>query len=88
MSQLSAIPAAIRDQIVQGMAGGNLSAGGMNISSDVPASISNMLMEMFRTQFANSLSSAMRVGILVMLIGAVASLFISSHIKRAKAPTE
>jgi hypothetical protein len=40
--------------------------------------------ELFKTQFANSLKTAMFVGIIVILIGSVASLFIAGNIKKGK----
>lgn len=45
-------------------------------------------MSVFKDQFAASLNSAMEVGIIVVLIGTVASLFISSHIRKHKEKAE
>lgn len=86
INQLSTLPAAIRDQILAGISSGNLSAGGMNVPSTLPQAAVNQLMEMFKTQFAHSLDTTMKVGIIVMLVGAVASLFIAGNIKKSKTP--
>jgi EmrB/QacA subfamily drug resistance transporter len=84
LSQVPNIPDAVRSQITQGLASGNISAG-ISLSGNMPASMQAQLMEMFKTQFAVSLGTAMKVGILVILIGAVASLFISGRLRKKDA---
>jgi predicted MFS family arabinose efflux permease len=83
LAQISQLPAVVRDQIIRGLASGNISAD-LNLSGDIPTTVAVQMAEMFKTQFANSLATSMKVGIIVMLIGTVASLFISSHIRRSK----
>ncbi len=84
LTQVPQIPVAIRDSILKALESGSLGAGGMNVPANVPANIANALNEMFKTQFAASLDSAMKVGIVVILIGTVASLFIAGNIKKRK----
>ena len=86
INQISTLPAAVRSQIIAGVSGGNLSYGGMNVPANLPAAATAQLMDLFKTQFAHSLDSAMRVGIIVILLGAIASLFIAGNIKKAKTP--
>jgi EmrB/QacA subfamily drug resistance transporter len=87
LSKIPNIPDAIRSRITEGLAGGNISAG-MSMSGNIPASMQTQFMEMFKTQFAISLGTAMKVGIIVIIIGAVASLFIASHIHRKETGTD
>jgi EmrB/QacA subfamily drug resistance transporter len=84
LSQVPNIPDAVRGQITQGLASGNFSTG-MNVSGNMPAAMQAQIMEMFKTQFALSLGTAMKVGIIVILIGAVASLFISGRLRKRDA---
>ena len=85
LSQMPQIPAAIRDQITQKLASGKLSMGNMSISGNLSNAVSGQIGDLFKTQFALSLKTAMLVGMVVVLIGTVASLFISSHIKKSQA---
>jgi MFS family permease len=87
LAQIPQLPALIRDQITQGLTSGNISLGGVNIPGNIPAPIQAQLAALFKTQFSNSLNTAMKVGILVILIGTVASLFVSSHVRKEKPKT-
>jgi EmrB/QacA subfamily drug resistance transporter len=84
LTQAPQIPAMVRDPIIKSLESGSLGAGGMNVPGNTPASIANALNEIFKTQFAHSLETAIQVGIVVILVGAVASLFIAGSIKRRK----
>ena len=79
LSHIPQISAVIRDQIVQGLTSGSLGMGGANISSSVPGPFRDQLMAMFKEQFAHSLDTAMKVGIAVILIGTIVSLFVADH---------
>jgi EmrB/QacA subfamily drug resistance transporter len=87
LAQVPGIPETTRGQILQGLASGNYGTG-LGASGDMPAAIQAQLGALFKTQFALSLETAMKVGIIVILIGAVASLFISSHLRKREADTE
>ena len=80
LSHIPQISAVIRDQILQGLTSGSLGVGGANISSSVPGPFRDQLMAMFKEQFAHSLDTAMKVGIAVILIGTIVSLFVADHI--------
>jgi EmrB/QacA subfamily drug resistance transporter len=82
LSKYPMIPSAIRDKIISGLSSGEMSMG----SGDMPANIpfQSQLTELFNTQFAQSLSTAMQVGAAVLLIGSIAALFVSSNIRRSK----
>lgn len=82
------IPANIRDQIVLGLQSGNISLVGVNIPSNIPPALQQQLMELFKTQFALSLDTTMKIGIIVIILGTVASLFVTSHIRSTKKPKE
>jgi len=86
INQILTLPAAVRSQIIAGVSAGNLSYGGMNVPANLPPAATAQLMDLFKTQFAHSLDTAMRVGIVVILLGTIASLFIASNIKKAKVP--
>jgi len=82
LAQVPQIPAAVRDQIIQNLTSGSLGFGATNIPSSVPAALRDQLMTLFKTQFANSLNTSMRIGIIVILLGTVVSLFVSGGIRR------
>jgi EmrB/QacA subfamily drug resistance transporter len=84
LSQIPQLPALLREQITKGLTSGTISLGGVSIPGNVPAPIQAQLAALFKTQFSNSLNTAMKVGIVVILVGTVASLFISSHVRKEK----
>jgi EmrB/QacA subfamily drug resistance transporter len=88
IAKIPQIPAAIRDQIARGLATGNMSMGGFDTSGNLPAAMTQQLTDLFKTQFTHSLDIAMKVGMVVVLLGTVASFFIASHIKKAKTDVE
>lgn len=85
LAKIPQLPGAIRDQIAQGLATGNMSMGGFNSAGSLPPAMVEQLTELFKTQFANSLSTAMTVGMVVILLGSVAALFITNHVKKVQA---
>jgi EmrB/QacA subfamily drug resistance transporter len=84
LAQYSMVPSAIRDKIVSGVTSGGMNIGAGSIPADIP--FKDQLTELFKTQFANSLSTAMQVGVIVLLLGTIASLFVASHIQKTKKP--
>jgi EmrB/QacA subfamily drug resistance transporter len=90
VAKIPSIPAAVREQISNGLTSGSISMGGMNFpgSAALPEAARAQMAEMFKTQFALSLGTAMKVGIIVILLGTVASLFISGGIRGAKKSVE
>jgi mannose/fructose/N-acetylgalactosamine-specific phosphotransferase system component IID len=82
------VPEAIRNQITSGIQSGGLGIGGISIPNTIPVAMKAQLMTLFKDQFAHSLNTTMKVGIIVILCGTVASLFISSHVRSTKKPTE
>jgi MFS family permease len=88
LSKITALPAALRDQILAGVSSGNLSFGSSGSTANLPPAIVAQMNELFKTQFAHSLQTAMYVGIIVILLGSVASLFIAGNIKKSKIPSD
>ncbi len=86
LSQIPALPAAIRDQIMAEVSVGNLSIGSSGSTANLPPLIAAQMNQMFKTEFAHSLETAIRVGIIVVLIGTVAALFIAGNIKKKAGP--
>jgi EmrB/QacA subfamily drug resistance transporter len=84
MSQLQGIPSGVRDQILKSLTSGNFSVSQMNSAGNLPTSVIQQITAIFRTQYTQSLEASMRVGIIVVLLGTVASLFVASHIKKTK----
>jgi EmrB/QacA subfamily drug resistance transporter len=84
LAQSPGIPESVRGQIIQGLGSGNYSSG-MNTSGNLPAAMQAQMAEMFKMQFALSLEATMKVGIIVILVGAVASLFISGRLRKREA---
>jgi EmrB/QacA subfamily drug resistance transporter len=82
LAKFPQIPAAMRNQITNSIQSGGLSTSGLNIPGTVPDFMKSQLATLFKDQFAHSLDTTMRVGIIVIILGTVASLFISSHIRR------
>jgi hypothetical protein len=64
-----------------------LSLSQMGSSGNLPASVIQQMTDMFKTQYTHALEVSMRVGIIVVLSGAIASLFIAGHIKKDKTGT-
>jgi EmrB/QacA subfamily drug resistance transporter len=87
ISKIPQIPAAMQAQITQGLTSGSLGFGGAEIPSYVPGPLKDQLTLLFKTQFASSLDNTMKVGVVIILLGTVASLFISGGIRR-KQPSE
>jgi EmrB/QacA subfamily drug resistance transporter len=87
---LSQIPLnqGVKDNILAGVASGNLSIGSSSSTAQLPPAVVAQMTELFKTQFAHSLQTAMYVGIIVILLGSVASLFIAGNIKKSKTPIE
>jgi hypothetical protein len=78
------IPENIRQLIVNALQSGGISVGGISIPSTIPDTIRVQLLGIFRDQFAHSLSFTMRIAIIGILCGTLASLLVSSHIKGKK----
>jgi EmrB/QacA subfamily drug resistance transporter len=90
LAKIPQLPAAIRNQIVSGITSGSLSTGGSSVAGNMPlpSAVITQMTSIFKEQFANSLNTAMKVGIIILLLGTVASLLISSHIRRSKKKSE
>ena len=86
LAKVPQIPSAIRDQIVQALTSGTIGVGGANVPGNIPSFIRDALIILFKDQFAMSLNTAMKVGIIVLLVGTASSLLISSHIRKTKRP--
>ncbi len=82
LSKIPQRPAAIRNQIAEGLATGNFSMGGVNTAGNLPMAMAQQLADLFKTQFTHSLDTAMKVGIVVVLLGTIASFFIAGNNKK------
>jgi EmrB/QacA subfamily drug resistance transporter len=82
LSQIPQLPAAIRDQIIQGVISGDMGA-----SSASQGQFSAQIAALIRNQYSISVENTMKVTVAIILIGTLASLLISSHIRRSK-PTD
>lgn len=82
LSQYPQLPATMRDQIIAGIQTGSLSAGGLNIPATIPEIIKAQLISLFKDQFALSLNTTMKVGIIIIILGTVASLLVTNHINK------
>jgi hypothetical protein len=80
------LPAALRNQILAGVSAGNLSVGASDSATNLPPAMAAQIASLFNLQFANSLKTAMYVGIVVIMMGSLASLFIAGNIKKVKIP--
>jgi EmrB/QacA subfamily drug resistance transporter len=83
MAKIALIPESIRVQIVDGLQSGGIGVGGINIPTTIPDSIKAQIVTMFKDQFALSLSNTMKVAIIGILCGTIASLLVSSHAKKS-----
>ncbi len=84
LSKYPQLPAALRNQIVNGIQSGSLGAGGITVPGSVPDAIRAQLITLFKDQFAQGLNMTMKVGIVVIILGTVASLFISGRLRPSK----
>ncbi|MBN1188501.1 MAG: MFS transporter [Dehalococcoidales bacterium] len=90
LTQIPFIPAAVREKITETLSSGSLNMSGMDFSgsASLPEAVRMQMAEIFKTQFALSLGTAMKVGIIVVLMGTVVSLLISGRIRGAKKSPE
>jgi predicted cation transporter len=88
LSQIPQLPATILNEITQSLTSGSISLGGVSIPGNIPGPIQAQLTALLKTQFSNSLNMAMKVGIVILLVGTVASLFVSSHMRKPQVPHE
>jgi EmrB/QacA subfamily drug resistance transporter len=88
LSKYPQLPATLRNQLVNGIQSGSLGAGGISVPSTVPDVMKAQLIALFKDQFAQSLDTTMKVGIIVIILATVASLFISGRLRPSKEPVE
>ena len=86
LAKIPIISENIRAQIVNGLQSGGIGSGGINVPGTIPDTFKAQLITLFKDQFAHSLATTMKVGIIVILCGTVASLLISSHVRSTKEP--
>jgi MFS family permease len=88
LAKVPQLPAAVKDQIASQINAGSISTTGINpgVNVTLPAAVMDQLTALFKEQFAQSLNMSMKVGIVVLLLGAAASLLVSSHVKKLKKP--
>jgi len=87
LAKIPQIPATFRDQIVSGIQSGGMGSSGISVPATVPAILKNQIISLFKDQFARSLDTTVKFGIIVILLGTVASLLVSSHIRHTKQST-
>jgi EmrB/QacA subfamily drug resistance transporter len=83
-SQFTTLPAALRDKILAAVNSGNMNMDISGGTGALPPAVVTQINDVFKTQFAYSLERAMQVGIIVILIGTVATLFIAGNIKKSR----
>jgi EmrB/QacA subfamily drug resistance transporter len=83
LATIALIPESIRVQIVDGLQSGGIGVGGINVPATVPEALKAQMVTMFKDQFALSLSYTMKVAIIGILCGTIASLLVSSHVKKS-----
>jgi EmrB/QacA subfamily drug resistance transporter len=88
LSAIPQMPPAVSSGIVQNLNSGSIGMGSMNVPSTLPPQLQAQLMAIFKDQFAVSLNTAMKIGIIALLAAAVASLFVASYIRRKKSSGE
>jgi EmrB/QacA subfamily drug resistance transporter len=81
LAQYPMIPESIRDRILSSVTSGGLNIGSATFPDDIP--FKSQLIEMFKVQFSHSLSTAMIVGMSVLLLGTAASLLVAGHRSRS-----
>jgi EmrB/QacA subfamily drug resistance transporter len=81
LAKIPMVPESIRVQIVNGIQSGGIGLSGINIPGTIPDTLKAQFITLFKGQFAHSLDITMKVGIIVILCGTVASLLIPSHIR-------
>jgi EmrB/QacA subfamily drug resistance transporter len=79
--KIPVLTAAVRAQIVAALQSGGIGSGGINIPGALPDTVKVQMVALFKEQFAHSLNMTMRVAIVVILLGTVSSLLVSSHIR-------
>jgi MFS family permease len=84
LAEIPLIPTNTKAQIVSGLQSGGIGAGGINLASDIPEAIKAQMISLFKDQFAHSLDTTMKVAIIVVLCGTVASLLISGSLRSAR----
>ena len=82
LTKFTQIPAMIRDQIIDGIQSGGLGASGISVPGSVPDIIKNPLIALFKDQFAISLNTTMKVGMIIVLLGTVVSLLVYNHSRK------
>jgi EmrB/QacA subfamily drug resistance transporter len=75
------LPAAAKNQIIESLTSHGLSA----LTGSQGGGFSAQVADLFKMQFAHSLDTTMKWGIAIILVGTVASLFISSTLRGSKA---
>jgi EmrB/QacA subfamily drug resistance transporter len=87
LANMPMLTQAVREQIVNGLQTGGIGSGGITIPAIVPDAVKVQLITVFTDQFSQSLNVTMKVAIVVVLLGTVSPLLISSHIRSAKRAT-
>jgi EmrB/QacA subfamily drug resistance transporter len=88
LAKIPVISESIREQIINGLQSGGIGVGGISLPETIPDIFKAQLVTLFKDQFAHSLDTTLKVAIIVILCGTVASLFISSHIRSTKEPAK
>jgi EmrB/QacA subfamily drug resistance transporter len=88
LAQIPMISDQIRTQIVTQIQSGGIGSGGISVPGTFPDGFRTQMITLFKDQFALSLSTSMKVAIIFVLCGTVASLLISSNIQNIKKTDE
>ena len=80
LTKIPIISETIREQMLNILQSGGIGSGGISLPGTIPDAFKAQLITLFKDQFAHSLNATMKVGIIVVLCGTVASLLIS-HVR-------
>jgi EmrB/QacA subfamily drug resistance transporter len=84
LAKMAVVPENLRLQIINAIQHGGIGVGTINVPATVPDAFKEQLISLFKDVFAHSLDTTMKVGIIVILCGTIASLIIPGHVRNTK----
>jgi EmrB/QacA subfamily drug resistance transporter len=84
LARIPGLTQTVTAQIVAALQSGGIRSGSASLPGALPDVVKTQIVSLFRDQFAHSLNVTMRVAIVVVLLGTVSSLLVSSRLRRGK----